>query len=86
MLKTSDLLNSRLFLSPGPSGQYCVIDKDCLRWSTVYTRYSLAHTMAHTMVYTNYRSEDGYDRCGLLITDLALALTDVCSVTLHNNY
>ena len=68
-----------LFLS---GGQYCVIDKYCLGWSTLYT----LHYGLHTLVYTNYRPEDGYDRCGLLISDLALALTDVCSVTLHNNY
>ena len=59
-----------------------MIDKYCLGWSTLYT----LHYGLHTLVYTNYRPEDGYDRCGLLISDLALALSDVCSVTLHNNY
>ena len=44
------------------------------------------HWALHMMVWTNYLSEDGYDRCGLVISHLALALSDVCSVTLDNNY
>ena len=62
-----------LFLSAGLSGQYCVIDKDCSGWSTLWSTLNTDVKTDMTGVVS-------------IITDLALALTDVSSVTLHNNY